>query len=119
MWEIPSYRAFPPLVRDASVTRRRAGEMMIGASSDTEPPWHSRAWRLRTGLSDIPCVELSSSGLLILFVVVSPGGVLVVVRAGFKAAVEDADKAVGELAQRGVVAGASPAEFVVVGAGSR
>jgi hypothetical protein len=33
-------------------------------------------------LSDIPCVKLSSSSLLILFVVVSPGGVLVVVRAG-------------------------------------
>jgi hypothetical protein len=41
---------------------------------------------------------LSSSSLLILFVVVSPGGVLVVVRAGFEAAVEDADEAVGELA---------------------
>jgi hypothetical protein len=34
--------------------------------------------------------------------------VLVVVRAGFQAAMEDADKVVGELAQRGVVAGASP-----------
>jgi hypothetical protein len=41
-------------------------------------------------LSDIPCVELSSSSLLILFVVVSPGGVLVVGRAGFKAAVDPA-----------------------------
>jgi hypothetical protein len=49
-----------------------------------------------------------------LFVVVSPGGVLVVGRAGFEAAVEDAHKAVGKLTQRGVVAGASPAEFVVV-----
>jgi hypothetical protein len=59
-------------------------------------------------LSDIPSVELSSSSLLILFVVAFPGGVLVVVRAGFQAAMEDADKVVGELAQRGVVAGASP-----------
>ena len=72
----------------------------------------------RRALSDIPCVKLLSSSLLILFVVVSPGGVLVVVRAGFQAAVEDADQAVGELAQRGVVAGVSPAEFVVVGAGA-
>ena len=67
------------------------------------------AWSATRGLSDIPCVKLSSSSLLILFVVVSPGGVLVVVRAGFEAAVEDADEAVGELAQRCVVAGASPA----------
>jgi hypothetical protein len=57
-------------------------------------------------LSDIPCVELSSSSLLILFVVMSPDGV---VRAGCEAAVEDADKAGGELAQRCMVAGASPA----------
>jgi hypothetical protein len=69
-------------------------------------------------LSDIPCVELSSSILLILFVVVSPGGVLAVVRAGCEAAVEDADKAVGELAQRCVVASTSPSEFVVVSASS-
>jgi len=67
-------------------------------------------------LSDIPCVELSSSSLLILFVVVSPRGVLVVVRAGCEAAVEDSDKAVGELAQRCIVVGASPSEFIVVGA---
>jgi len=51
-----------------------------------------------TALSDIPCVELSSSNLLILLVVVFPGGMLVVVRAGCEAAVEDADEAVGELA---------------------
>jgi hypothetical protein len=73
---------------------------------------------LGLALSDIPCVELSSSSLLILFIVVSPGGVLVVVRAGFEATVEDAHKAVGELTQRCMVAGASPSEFVVVGAGS-
>ena len=69
-------------------------------------------------LSDIPCVELSSSNLLILFVVVSPGGVLAVVRAGWEAAVEDADKAVSELTQRCVVASTSPSEFVVVSASS-
>ena len=56
--------------------------------------------------------------MLILFVVVSPGGVLAVVRAGCEAAVEDADKAVGELAQRCVVASTSPSEFVVVSASS-
>ena len=47
-----------------------------------------------------------------------PGGVFVVAGAGLEAAVEDADEAVGELAQRGVVAGAAGAEGVVVGAGA-
>ena len=70
---------------------------------------------VQAALSDIPCVKLSSSSLLILFVVVSPHGVLVVVRAGCEAAVKDSDKTVGELAQRCVVAGASRSEFVVVG----
>lgn len=40
---------------------------------------------------------MSSSDLLIL-VVVRPGGGFVVERAGFEAAVQDADKPVGELA---------------------
>jgi hypothetical protein len=39
---------------------------------------------LARALSDIPYIELPSSSLLILFVVVSLGGVLVVVCAGFK-----------------------------------
>jgi hypothetical protein len=47
------------------------------------PSWPDRA--VLSALSDIPCVKLSSSSLLILFVVVSPGGVLVVVRVGFQA----------------------------------
>ena len=55
-----------------------------------------------------------SSGLVLLVV---PGGVLVVEGAGFEAAVEDADEAVGQLAQGGVVALAAGAELVVVGAG--
>jgi hypothetical protein len=40
--------------------------------------------------------------LLILFVVVSPGGVLVIVRAGFKAAVEGAVKLLGVERDEGV-----------------
>jgi hypothetical protein len=53
----------------------------------------------------------------LILVVVPPGGVLVVESAGFEAAVEDADQAVGELAEGGVVALAAGAELVVVGAG--
>src|ERR1700753_1157766 len=63
---------------------------------------------------DIPGLSVSS-GLL---AAVSPGGVLSVEGAGFEAAVEDADEAVGQLAQGGVVALAAGAELVVVGAGS-
>src|ERR1039457_5427663 len=48
--------------------------------------------------------------------VVRPGGRLVVEGAGFEAAVLDADEAVGELAQGGVVLGAAGALVVVVGA---
>src|SRR4051794_40698170 len=44
--------------------------------------------------------------------VVGPGGGLVVGGSGFEAAVEDADEAVAELAQRGVVAGAAGAQRV-------
>src|SRR5918994_5382019 len=51
--------------------------------------------------------------------VMRPGGCLVVGRAGFEAAVQDADKPVGELAQRGVVVGATSALPVVVGPGAR
>jgi hypothetical protein len=49
---------------------------------------------------------------------VGPGGVFLVEAAGFEAAVQDADKPVAELAQRGVVAFAAGAEGVVVGAGA-
>jgi hypothetical protein len=55
----------------------------------------------------------------ILPVVLGPGGCLVVEGPGFEAAVQDADEAVGELAQRGVVLYAAGAELVVVGACSR
>jgi hypothetical protein len=47
-----------------------------------------------------------------------PGGCFVVVGAGFEAAVQDADEAVGQLAQCGVVAEAAGALPVVAGAGS-
>jgi hypothetical protein len=50
---------------------------------------------------------------------VRPRGGFVVAGAGLEAAVEDADQPVGELAQGGVVAGASAAELVVGGAGAR
>jgi hypothetical protein len=48
--------------------------------------------------------------------VVLPGGVLVVEGAVAKAAVEDADPAVGELAPGGLMSGASSPEGLVVGA---
>src|ERR1019366_403088 len=47
-----------------------------------------------------------------------PGGCFVVAGAGFQAAVQDADEAVAELAQGGVVAEAAGALPVVVGTGS-
>ena len=68
--------------------------------------------------SDIPCAELSSSRLLILFVVVAPGGVFVVAGAGFQAAVQDAHQSVAQLAQCSVVPGAAGPELVVVGPGA-
>jgi hypothetical protein len=47
-----------------------------------------------------------------------PGGRFVVAGTGFQAAVQDADEAVAELAEGGVVAEAAGALLVVVGAGS-
>jgi hypothetical protein len=67
--------------------------------------------------TDIPWAELSSCSLLI-FLVVAPGGVLVITGAGLQTAVQDADQAVAELSEGGVVAGAAGAEFVVVGPGA-
>ena len=58
---------------------------------------------------------MSSSSLLC---TMGPSGRLVVVGAGFEAAVQDADEPVGELPQCGVVVGAACAELVVVGAGT-
>ena len=49
---------------------------------------------------------------------VCPGGVFVVGGVGLQAAVQDADEAVGELAQCGFVADLAVAELVVVGGGS-
>ena len=56
----------------------------------------------------------SSTGLGL----VSPGGCFVVGSAGLEAAVQDADQAVGVLAEGGVVAGAAGSLSVVVGAGA-
>jgi hypothetical protein len=49
---------------------------------------------------------------------VRPGGGLVVGAAGLEAAVQDADQAAAELAQRCVVADAAGSQLVVVGAGA-
>jgi hypothetical protein len=59
-----------------------------------------------------------SSGILLVVVVVCPGGVLVVEGAGLEAAVEDAGQAVGQLAEGRVVALAAGAELAVAGAGA-
>src|SRR6266516_1080000 len=61
---------------------------------------------------------MSSRGRDFVTGVLRPGGGLVVEGAGLEAAVQDADEPVGELAQRGPVAGAACALLVVVGAGS-
>ena len=47
-----------------------------------------------------------------------PGGVFVVAGVGLQAAVEDADEAVGELAEGGLVADVPVAELLVVGVGA-
>ena len=47
--------------------------------------------------------------------VVVPGDVFVVGGAGFEAAVQDADEAVGDLAEGGLVADVAGAELAVVG----
>jgi hypothetical protein len=61
---------------------------------------------------------MSSGGPDFLAGVLGPGGCLVVGGAGLEAAVEDADEAVGELAEGGVVLGAAGAFGVVEGAGA-
>jgi hypothetical protein len=53
-----------------------------------------------------------------LLLAVAPGGVFVVEGAGFEAAVEDADEAVGESSQGVVVAVSAGALLVVEGAGA-
>src|SRR5665647_4345 len=64
--------------------------------------------------ADIPGFSLSSSGPG----VVVPGEGFVVGLAGFEAAVEDADPAVGELAEGGLVADLPGPEGLVVGLGA-
>ena len=61
---------------------------------------------------------MSSGGLEFLAGVLGPGGGLVVEGAGFEAAVQDAGEPVGEVAQRGAVAGPAGALGVVAGAGA-
>jgi hypothetical protein len=61
--------------------------------------------------ADIPGFSKSSGGRG----VVCPCGLLVVGGAGFQAAVEDADEAVRELSERGLVSDLSVAELLVVG----
>jgi hypothetical protein len=51
---------------------------------------------------------MSSRGLDFAVDVLRPGGGLVVEGAGLQECVQDADQPVGELAQRGLVAGADP-----------
>ena len=64
--------------------------------------------------ADIPCSLLSRGGLEM-----GPGGCFVVAGVGLEAAVQDADEAVAELAEGGLVADAAFAQGVVVGAGAR
>src|ERR1035438_6061304 len=52
------------------------------------------------------------------FEAMRPGGFLAVESAGFEAAVQDADEAVRELAEGGVVVGTAGSLLVVVGAGA-
>jgi hypothetical protein len=49
---------------------------------------------------------------------VCPGGLFVVGGVGLEAAVQDADEAVGELAEGGLVADVAGAELLVVGGGA-
>ena len=66
-------------------------------------------------VTDIPCRFVSSGGGDLMV----PGRVFVVFRAGFEAAVQNADEPVRELPQRGVVAYLPCAERVVVGPRAR
>jgi hypothetical protein len=50
--------------------------------------------------------------------VMLPGGLFVVERVCFEAAVQDSDEPVGKLAQRGLVADPAGSQRVVVGAGA-
>src|SRR5258708_32271845 len=61
---------------------------------------------------------MSSRSLLWVLGAMRPGSRFVIEGAGFEAAVQDADQAVGELAEGGVAVGAAGSLFVVVGAGS-
>jgi hypothetical protein len=58
---------------------------------------------------------LSSGGVEVVY----PGGGFVVEGAGLEAAVQDADEAIAELAEGGVVADLAVSERLLVGAGAR
>jgi hypothetical protein len=64
--------------------------------------------------ADIPCSEKSSGGVR----VVAPGSVFVVGGAGLQTAVQDADEAVCELPQGGLVADVAAAQRLVVRGGA-
>jgi hypothetical protein len=66
-------------------------------------------WETSQGLA------LSSCAGILPGVVPGPGGLLIVEGPGLEAAVQDADEAVGELAERGLVFDVAAAELVVVG----
>jgi hypothetical protein len=89
-------------------TRAGPGALAIRSTS---------AHRARSGAlhaADIPCSEKSSGGVR----VVAPGGVFVVGVAGLQTAVQDADEAVCELPQGGLVADVAAAQCLVVRGGA-
>src|SRR5258708_32243296 len=67
---------------------------------------------------DIPGAEMSSRSLDFLAGDLRPGCGLVVGGAGFQAAGQDADEAVGQVAERGAVDGAGSPVGVITGTGS-
>ena len=103
----------------SSGTRCLAGVRMSGTTFRPEP--QSRpAGPAPSPWGEAPQGAKTSSSKLFVVCAVSPGGGLVVVGAGPEAAVEVADEAVGERAQRLVVevAGSTPPPVEVVAAGT-
>src|SRR4051794_21858708 len=86
---------------------RRSGRRAGSAGAPTDNAGADR------GGTDIPWCGASSRGGAL-----GPGGVFAIGGSGLQAAVQDADEAVGQLAEGGVVSGAAGAEGVVVGAGA-
>jgi hypothetical protein len=87
--------------------------VLVGVEADAG---HAREGRNPLGQRQTSqVVAVSSSGVED----VCPGGAFVVASAGFEAAVEDADEAVGELTKGCLMTDLAGAELLVVGAGSR